>query len=113
MQWWFWSVGAVILLIGALGITRTIHLGRLPINLLDVAVIPLWACLHMAMGMRFGVSWWAWFLMGWFIIGIGLSWRLTQKHWPFWVFWHKYWSWSGLFAAALVIIVTIIGFIYH
>ena len=113
MQCWFWSVGAVIILVIALTVNRKFHVGKFQFSLLDLAVIPLWLCLHFAMGERFGVSWWAWMLMGWCVIGIVLSWYLLRNRWSLWLFWRRFWVWSGLFAAFLLMIVTIFGFISH
>lgn len=113
MQWWFWSVGTIIILFVALAFNREFHLGKLQCNLLDIAVVPLWLCLHYTMGYRFGVSWWAWLLMGWSAIGIVLSWFLFQKQWSLRIFWRRFWVWSGLFAILMQIFVTIIGFISH
>lgn len=113
MQWWFWPIGAVIIVLFVFCLNRWTRFGEYKISTLDIIVVPLWLILHFTMGYRFGVSWIFWLLLAWCFVGIILSWFLLHNKWHWRAFWHKYWQWSGLLSIVLLISVTIFGLLYH
>ncbi|CAM3138140.1 DUF3397 family protein [Leuconostoc rapi] len=113
MQWWFGSIGAIVIILIIFLLKKWTRLREFKIKTLDISVIPLWIILHYTMGYRFGVSWVLWFIIVWCLVGATLSLFLLQKKWHWRSFWYKFWEWSGLLGGLLLFIVTIVGFTTH
>lgn len=113
MQWWFWPLGTIIICLIWLALNRWTSLKRFKIKILDIIPIPMWVALHFTMGYRFGTSWILWFMLIWFVFGEIITWVLLRRKWQWTTFWHKYWEWTGLVGATLLLIITVIGFFYH
>ncbi|WP_349532953.1 DUF3397 domain-containing protein [Leuconostoc citreum] len=114
MHWWTWPILAIGLIILTIVICRWLRIPqRYRIQVIDILVVPMWYIVHETMGSRFGTSYVLWFLLIWWFVGAILAWFLMSNGWSFRSFWPKYWVWTGLLACVLLIIVTILGFVYH
>lgn len=113
MQWWIWPLGGFIFLTVVIIFKKWTALKQASIKTLDIITIPNWIVLHQTMGYLFGISFVPWFLLVWLVVGIFLAWFLLQNNWRWQTFWRRYWQWSGLLAAIIVILITIIGLFLH
>lgn len=113
MQWWIWPLGGFIFLTVVIIFKKWTALKQASIKTLDIITIPNWIVLHQTMGYLFGISFVPWFLLAWLVVGIFLAWFLLQNNWRWQTFWRRYWQWSGLLAAIIVILITIIGLFLH
>lgn len=113
MQWWIWPLGGFIFWTVVIIFKKWTALKQASIKILDIITIPNWIVLHQTMGYLFGISFVPWFLLVWLVVGIFLAWFLLQNNWRWQTFWRRYWQWSGLLAAIIVILITIIGLFLH
>lgn len=113
MQWWIWLLGGFIFWTVVIIFKKWTALKQASIKTLDIITIPNWIVLHQTMGYLFGISFVPWFLLIWLVVGIFLAWFLLQNNWRWQTFWRRYWQWSGLLAAIIVILITIIGLFLH
>ncbi len=113
MQWWIWPLGGFIFWTVVIIFKKWTALKQASIKTLDIITIPNWIVLHQTMGYLFGISFVPWFLLIWLVVGIFLAWFLLQNNWRWQTFWRRYWQWSGLLAAIIVILITIIGLFLH
>ncbi len=113
MQWWIWLLGGFIFWTVVIIFKKWTALKQASIKTLDIITIPNWIVLHQTMGYLFGISFVPWFLLVWLVVGIFLAWFLLQNNWRWQTFWRRYWQWSGLLAAIIVILITIIGLFLH
>ncbi|MGX4593871.1 DUF3397 family protein [Leuconostoc sp. JNUCC 76] len=113
MQWWIWPLGGFIFWTVVIIFKEWTALKQASIKTLDIITIPNWIVLHQTMGYLFGISFVAWFLLIWLVVGMFLAWFLLQNNWRWQTFWRRYWQWSGLLAAIMVILITIIGLFLH
>ncbi|MDF7626964.1 DUF3397 domain-containing protein [Lactobacillaceae bacterium L1_55_11] len=108
---WYWIPIIWILVLGGLYLLRR-YWHRYPnLTWLDFVVLPNWLALYFTAGLAFTPGYFFWFLLVWLLIGWFLSWFLLRREWPYRVFWHRYWQWSGLIAALAEIIVAIAALI--
>ncbi len=113
MQWWIWPLVGFIFWTVVIIFKKWTALKQASIKILDIITIPNWIVLHQTMGYLFGISFVPWFLLVWLVVGIFLAWFLLQNNWRWQTFWRRYWQWSGLLAAIIVILITIIGLFLH
>lgn len=113
MQWWIWPLGGFIFWTVVIIFKKWIALKQASIKTLDIITIPNWIVLHQTMGYLFGISFVPWLLLAWLVVGMLLAWFLLQNNWRWQTFWRRYWQWSGLLAAIIVILITIIGLFLH
>ncbi|GMA70441.1 hypothetical protein GCM10025879_16870 [Leuconostoc litchii] len=113
MEWWFWPVGGLSFWLVVIILKKWTLLKKFPLGTLDIVTLSNWIVLHQTMGYIFGVSYITWILISWLVVGMLLAWVLLQRSWRWQFFWHRYWQWSGMVAAVLFILLTIIGLFLH